>query len=63
MKHTFGNKINFSRTLCATAVTLACLGSQAAFAQDAEDGIEKGKLEKGDGNQVGTTHKETLHGK
>ena len=46
MKHTFGNKINFSRTLCATAVTLACLGSQAAFAQDAEDGIEKGKLEK-----------------
>ena len=46
MKHTFGNKINFSRTLCATAVTLACLGSQAAFAQDSEDGIEKGKLEK-----------------
>tara|TARA_B100000929_G_scaffold202060_1_gene160587 strand:- start:92 stop:2362 length:2271 start_codon:yes stop_codon:yes gene_type:complete len=46
MKHTFGTKITFTRTLCATAVMMACMGAQPALAQDAEDGASKGKLEK-----------------
>ena len=47
MKHTIVQTNGFTRTLCATAVTLACLGSTSVLAQESDNvDASKGKLEK-----------------
>ena len=47
MKHIIVQTNGFTRTLCATAVTLACLGSTSALAQESDNvDASKGKLEK-----------------